>query len=198
MSCSRCFEDWLCKCLPYDSTITVNAVIPVGNYTVVITDKFSNKYSAPITVYDQGSFELNVNDFPDGLFNQYAGELKMEIQDTSCKPINFKMAQEYDCVNISVVGGTHEKSTIGCDFECIPSTLQSALIPFTDVSSVTVDWSVYISNYGNNPIIQVFHETSPGVYQLASVSIEQIFTDGVLTQIEVTNAGPATGYIIIS
>lgn len=196
MSCSRCFEDWLCKCLAYDSTITVNAILPVGNYTVVFTNHFGQKYSAAVSVYDQGSFELNVNDFPEGFF--YSGDLKMEIQDTRCKPVNFKMAQEYDCVDISVVGGTHEKNTIGCEFSCVPGALQSALIPFTEVATVTIPWATYLANYGNNPVVQVYHETSPDVYQLVDVSIEQIFVDGVLDEININNAGVATGYVIVS
>lgn len=198
MACSECFEDWICKCLPYDSTITVNAVLPVGNYTVVITDKFNNKFSSSIGVYDQGSFELNVADFPEGFFTQYSGEFKMEIQDGNCRPIKFKMAKEYDCVNFGVVGGTFEKSNIGCDFECVPSAVQSALIPFEDQASVSIPWGPYLGNYGNNPVVQVYHLTSPGVYQLVDVSIEQIYTDGVLSQVVINNAGIATGYVIVS
>lgn len=117
MSCRTCFEDWICKCLPYDSGITINANLAVGNYVVVITDKFENKYSVPVAVYDQGSFTINIADFPEGLFSEFGGTVKIEVMETDgCTPIKIPLLNEYDCIEVSIHGGTMEKSNIGCFF----------------------------------------------------------------------------------
>lgn len=114
MTCD-CFEDWVCKCIPYDSTITINANLPVGNYVAVVTDKFDNKYSVDFSVYDQGSFQLNIADFPEGLFSSI-GAIKIEVMQTDgCTPIKIPLMTEYNCIEVSVVGGTMDKSSIGCE-----------------------------------------------------------------------------------
>jgi hypothetical protein len=117
MSCKSCFQDWLCKCLPYDSEITINANLPVGNYVVVVTDKFDAKYEAAVQVYDQGSFTLNINDFPEGIFSSPGETIKIEIMEADgCTPIKIPMLAEYDCLEVEIKNGTMEKSNVGCFF----------------------------------------------------------------------------------
>lgn len=116
MSCKTCFEDWLCKCLPYDSDITINANLAIGNYVVVVTDKFGNKYSTLVAVYDQGSFTLSIADFPEGLFSEFGGKVKIEVMLTDgCTPIKIPLLSEYDCIEVEIHGGTMDKSTVGCE-----------------------------------------------------------------------------------
>lgn len=116
MSCIKCFEDWICKCVPYGSAITMNSYLtPLTQYTYVITDKFDNKYSGTAITDAFGHIEIDTADLPEGMLNEHAGNFKLEIMDESCKPINFIMASEYSCVEFSVKGGTLNKDEIGCD-----------------------------------------------------------------------------------
>lgn len=198
MNCECCYTDYLVKC---PTELTVYAKLkPSTNYTWVITDKFDNQYEGDAVTDLNGFFTIPVEDLPAGLLTQYSGSFKLEVKDAeSCKPVNFKMAGEYDCINFHVKGGNHEKSNLGCDFDCIGgSANQSALIPFTDASEVTIDWSQYSSTFGNSPTVQVYHETSPGIFSIVTVDVEQSRVNDVLTQIVVDNGGVATGYVIIS
>lgn len=200
MSCSTCFPDFIAKC---NDTINVYAQLPslalYDSYRWVITDKFDHKYEGSFLVDENGFWEIPVTSLPEGLLTQYSGEFKLEVYDSSCKPVKFKVAQEYDCIRFDVKGGTFVKNYIGCSFNCVPTPAgQSAIIPFEDQSSVNITWAPYLGTYGNNPVVQVYHETSPGVFQLVNVSIEQAFTDGVLTSITVDNGGVQTGYVIVS
>lgn len=132
MSCKTCFEDWICKCLPYDSTITINSPLPLGNYVVVVTDHFQNKYSVAVSIYDQGSFEINIADFPDGFWSEHGGIKTIEVMESDgCTPIKIPMMSEYSCLEVTIVGGTMDKSTIGCE---LPSII-AAVGVFTEVFS---------------------------------------------------------------
>lgn len=200
MTCSTCFEDFIAKC---NESINVYAQLPAlavyESYRWVISDKFDKQYEGSFVVDENGFWEIPVDDLPEGLLTEYSGDFKLQVYDDSCKPVKFKIAQEYDCIRFDIRGGTFEKNTIGCSFSCTPTPAgQSAIYPFEDQATVTITWAPYLATYGNNPTVQVYHETSPGVYQLVNVSIEQVFTDGVLTSIVVNNAGSQTGYIVIS
>jgi hypothetical protein len=55
-----------------------------------------------------------------------------------------------------------------------------------------------LASFGNSPTVQIYHLVSADTYQLVDVSVQHIFTDGILASIEVDNGGVATGYILIS
>ena len=200
MTCDTCFTDTLAKC---NDTIKVYAQLPAlslySSYRWVITDKFNNKYEGSFVPDEDGFFEIPVDELPEGLLTQYSGSFLLQVYGDGCKPVNFKIAQEVDCINFVIEGGTFVKDTLGCAFTCVPTPAgQSALYPFTDADTVSITWAPYLSIYGNNPTIQVYHLISPGVYQKVDVQIQQVFTDGVLTSIEIDNGGVNTGYIVIS
>lgn len=197
MSCDTCYFDFVSNC---QTEIRVYAQLqPASTYQWVITDKFSRKYSGSAVTDADGFFTIPIEELPAGLLTQYSGEFTMEVMDAGCKPVKFKMAGEYDCIRFHVKAGTYEKETLGCDFDCTGiSGAVSALIPFTDAETVTIDWSNYSGTYGNNPSVQVYHEFYPGVFSLVNVSIQQIRVDELLTEITVNNGGAQTGYIIIS
>lgn len=200
MSCNRCFEDYLAKC---NDVINVFAQLPVlapyESYTWTITDKFDNIYSGTFITDADGFWQIDVDDLPEGLLTSYSGDFLLQVQDTTCKPIKFKVAQEYDCISFHIRGGTFVKDSLGCEFTCQPNSAgQSLLVTFEDVETVTVVWAAYLATYGNSPTIQVYHLLSPGVYQLVDVAIQTNYTDGVLTSIVVQNGGIATGYVVIS
>lgn len=200
MSCETCFPDFLVKC---NETINVYAQLPAlalyESYRWVITDKFDHKYEGSFVVDENGFWEIDVDDLPAGLLTQYSGNFRLQVYGADCKPVKFKVAQEYDCITFDIKGGSFVKDTLGCSFSCTPTPAgQSSLYPFTDAATASITWAPYLSLYGNSPTIQVYHETSPGVFQLVDVSVETHFTDGVLTSIEINNGGAQTGYVVIS
>lgn len=117
MSCTNCFEDWVCKCVPYGSIITLNAYLtPFTEYTYVVTDKFGSKYTGTDTTDGFGHLEINTVSFPEGFFTEFSGRFKIQIMTSdNCEPIKFYMAGQYDCVEIEIKGGTMNKDEIGCD-----------------------------------------------------------------------------------
>jgi len=197
-SCACCFTDYIAKC---NTELTVYAQLtPLSTYTWVITDKFSKKYEGEFTTDSDGFWSIPVDELPAGLLTEYSGLFTLEVMDSGCKPVKFKLAQEYSCIDFTVKGGTYEKNTLGCDFSCSPAVgSQTGLFPFTDEDEVVIEWtSGLLNQYGSSPSVQVFHQTGVNSYQLVDVTIEHIFTDGVLTSVRVANAGPATGYVLIS
>lgn len=197
MNCNCCFVDFIAKC---NLEIQVYAQLsPLTDYIWVIKDKFGNLYQGEFTTDADGFWAIPVDELPGGLLTQYSGEFTLQVQDSGCKPAKFKIAQEYDCINFNIKGGTYEKNTLGCSFECSPAVgTQTTLIPFTDDEDITITWtSGLLAAYGNSPQVQVYHLVSPNTYQLVDVTVQHVFTDEVLTSIIVSNAGPATGYILI-
>lgn len=117
MNCNCCYTDFIGKC---EETLTINTKLsPENDYRVVITDKFDNKYEIPVTTDVNGKIEIAVADLPPGLLTEYSGDFMIQIYDDSCKPINFQLIGEYDCVNFHVKGGTFTKDFIGCQFDQI-------------------------------------------------------------------------------
>ena len=198
MSCTTCFTDYIAKC---NLQLQVYAQLaPLSDYIWIITDKFQNKFHGDFTTDSNGFWTIPVDELPPGMLTQFSGLFTLEVQDSGCKPVKFKVAQEFSCIDFVVKGGTYEKNNLGCDFSCTPAAgSQTQLIPFTDDDEITVEWtSGLLAQFGNSPVIQVYHLISGTTYQLVVVTIQQVFTDGVLTSIIINNGGPATGYVLIS
>lgn len=198
MDCNSCFYDYLAKC---NLAIQVYAQLsPLTDYTWVIKDKFSNLYQGEFTTGSEGFWEIEVADLPAGMLTQYSGDFTLQVMDSGCKPVKFKIAQEYDCINFNIKGGNYEKDALGCSFECAPAAgSQTTLVSFTDDEEITITWtSGLLAAYGNSPVVQTYHLVSPSVYQLVDVEIQQSFIDGILTSVTVDNGGIATGYVLIS
>lgn len=198
MNCDSCFHDFLAKC---NLSVQVYAQLaPLTDYTWIISDKFQNKYQGEFTTDSNGFWDILVDELPSGLLTQYSGEFSLQVQDNGCKPVKFKVAQEYNCINFTIKGGTYEKNILGCDFSCTPAAgSQTSMVQFEDATTVTITWTAgLLAAFGNSPSIQVYHETSPDVFQLVDVEVNQVFSAGVLQSIEIDNAGPATGYVLIS
>lgn len=196
MNCNCCFTDFIAKC---NLAITVYAQLaPLSDYRWIITDKFGNKYQGEFTTDSYGFWEIPVDQLPSGLLTQYSGEFTLQVQDSGCKPTKFKIAAEYDCINFTVKGGTYEKDTLGCEFTCAAGSSQTSMVQFEDDAMVTITWTAgLLAAFGNSPSIQVYHETSPDVFQLVDVEVNQVFSAGVLQSIEINNGGVATGYVLI-
>lgn len=198
MNCNSCFQDYIAKC---NLSIQVYAQLaPLSDYRWIIKDKHGNLYQGEFTTDSDGFWEIPVDQLPGGLLTQYSGEFTLQVQDAGCKPVKFKIAQEFDCINFTVKGGTYEKDTLGCDFSCTPAAgSQTSMVQFEDDATVTITWTAgLLAAFGNSPSIQVYHETSPDVFQLVDVEVNQVFSSGVLQSIEIDNGGVADGYVLIS
>lgn len=115
MECCTCFKDFLAQC---PDEIRVYAQLqPTTMYTWVITDKFGKQYSDGFTTDEDGFWTIPVADLPAGLLTEYSGHFKLEVLDQDCKPIKFKVATEYNCIDFTVVGGTRVKDNLGCSFD---------------------------------------------------------------------------------
>lgn len=198
MSCNCCFEDWVCNCITDDLIINTR-LTPGEVYFWQVEDKFGHKYSGEVIAETNGTIIIPIADLPDGMINQYNGGFKIKLfSDLSCAPISFPLTKNYDCIDLEVRGGTQQKDTIGCETPCASGTGETAIVPFTNVQDIELDWADYVTTLGNNPLIQVYHNVSGDVYQQANVTVQQIRVNGVLTTVIINNAGPATGYILIT
>lgn len=200
MQCNDCFNDYIVRCI---DALHVNAQLaPATTYTWIIVDKFGHQYEGEFTTDAAGFWSIAVGSLPAGLLTEYSGAFRLQVMDTGCKPVKFKVAQEYTCIDFEVKGGTRIKDTLGCDFTCVgigSGGAQTAVFPFTDAATVNIEWTTLLAQlYGSNPIVQVYHQTEPGVYQLAIVSVEQVEGAYGLTAIVIDNGGAATGYVLIT
>lgn len=115
MSCNCCIDDWICKCTPYDSFITVNAYFP-NEVDFLITDKFGNVYQGPTTPSGR-SVQIMLADLPDGFFTEFSGNFKLQFTNPgSYEPIDFIIQQNVDCIDLSVRGGNNSKEFIGLEY----------------------------------------------------------------------------------
>lgn len=197
-SCACCFTDFIAKC---NLQVQVYAQLaPLSDYRWIITDKFGKKYQGDFTTDSDGFWTIPVDQLPAGLLIEYSGQFSLQVQDEGCKPVKFKVAQEFDCIDFTVKGGTYEKDTLGCDFTCSPAVgSQTGIFPFTSAATFSIMWTpALLAAFGNNPTVQIYHLTAPDTYQLVDVTIEQVFNSGVLQSIEIDNGGIATGYALIS
>lgn len=116
MSCTNCFTDWVCKCVPYNDSIIINTNVEAGLYEYKVTDHFGAVYQGFAERTAEGKLEIAVSEFPEGFFSEHSGVKKIQIYTYGgCNPINIPIAMEVDCIDIEVKGGVSEKNTIGCD-----------------------------------------------------------------------------------
>lgn len=199
MECTECFSDYLVQCV--DSIRVFAQLEPLTAYTWVVIDKFDKQYSHEFTTDADGFWEIDIDDLPEGLLTQFSGVFILQVQDAGCKPIKFKIAQEYDCVMFELRGGSRLKNTIGCDFSCTPASgVQSRMFSFEDTDDFVITWTDALRlTYGNAPVIQVFHEVSTGVFTSVTVSIDKTYDiDDNLISITIHNGGVQTGHVIVS
>lgn len=197
-NCSRCFRDYVTKC---QTAIKFHALLePQTTYSWIIEDKFANQYEGAFTTDSNGFWQIPVASLPGGMLNQYNGLFTVRVQAADCKPRSFKIADEFDCIEIEIRGGTSTKDTIGCTFECESVVgASSELIPFANAIIFDVTWTpARLAAYTNSPSVQVHHLVGGTTYQLVSVPVERTFVDGVLTKLSINNGIAKTGYVLIN
>jgi hypothetical protein len=64
---------------------------PNTPYHYFVTDKFGHVYHQEVTTDADSMFEVLADDFPDGFFNPWNGQLIMELKDGMgyCEPVSF-------------------------------------------------------------------------------------------------------------
>jgi hypothetical protein len=198
LTCGTCFKDYITHC---ETGILVHTFLaPNTDYTWKIQDKFGNEYEGSVTTNANGEFTIPVEDLPAGLLTEFSGKFKLQVYNAGCRPVNLLMAQEYDCIEFEVRGGTSIKDEIGCEVQCASSEgALSELIPFINATEVVILWTPErLANFGNNPHIEVNHLVSGTTYVLTSVPVERVTVDGVLTQLVIQNGVSISGYVLIS
>lgn len=86
--------------------ITVNGHLsPSISYWYIITDKFGKMYTRGFTTDANGSFVMDMSNFPPGLFNPYAGSFLVQVKSTLeygvAAPLVF-CEKSYDTLQIDI------------------------------------------------------------------------------------------------
>lgn len=61
-------------------TVALPGLVPLTDYYWILTDKFQHVYSEAVTTDADGRFVISAADFPEGFFNEYAGEMELVIK----------------------------------------------------------------------------------------------------------------------
>lgn len=72
-------------------TVKPPGLKPETDYYWILTDKFGHIYSEVATTDAEGGFIITASEFPDGFFNEYAGQMELEIKGHPyyCEPLVF-------------------------------------------------------------------------------------------------------------
>lgn len=200
MGCGLTFFDHLSNC---NNSIRVNALLePATPYVWCIKDKFNKEYTGNSISNADGFIDILLSDLPDGFFTPFSGSFSLSILDGDCRKKDFKMASFYDEIHFNITGGTRVKDALGCDFDCNVSGNDggaSAIFTFEDISEVNIPWTSLLRGiYGNTPAIDVYFLVSADVYQKQEgLAIQLVGGIYNLTEINIDNGGPATGYVLI-
>jgi len=101
VNCDECYELSASDCLP----ITIpTSLTPATVYWLICVDKFDNRYDTQVTVNGSGDFIIDPDDFPTGLFNQFAGKFVflLSVSAVDVIPVQFSVSSAtYECVVVS-------------------------------------------------------------------------------------------------
>lgn len=61
-------------------TVKLPGMQPNTDYYWILTDKFEHVYSEVVTTDDNASFIISADEFPEGFFNEYAGQMELEVK----------------------------------------------------------------------------------------------------------------------
>lgn len=197
------FSDYIVQCT---DELQVNALLaPATQYKWVIVDKFDNESSGFSTTDGNGFFVISIIDLPEGLLTKYSGEFTLKVFSATddCKQVSFKCAKYYDEICLHVRAGNRVKNNLGCSFECTSpdgGNGNSAVFEISNQSTIHINWSSLLNSfYGSAPLIQVYEETTPGVFNLVTVAVTQNRSGYVLDSIDIDFGGSITsGYVLIS
>lgn len=191
MACSFCYNDYISCGV---STIVFNSgVEAVSEYEVIITAPDGATYKSIVSSDPFGDITLNIENYPIGLFNPYAGTFTLHINLTGCN--DFLFCDYYKYLSFEVNYGNEEKNTLTC---CPPggdiptpmtACCTTTTVPFANESVTVVPYS------GTRPTIEVAYLNPDNVtYTLGSMGITTLVTFNA-TDFTIDHGGVSTGII---
>jgi len=100
LNCDYCFM----LQLPYQAPINVLAGLPLASaFYLWVTDKFGNQYEDLILVNPNGSFDIDLTNYPTGMFNPLNGSFDIfitsDLEGTTIVPMIF--GASFNCLKLS-------------------------------------------------------------------------------------------------
>ena len=81
---------------------------PDEDYWWIMEDKFGHIYSDVVTTDSEGAFIISADEFPDGFFNEFAGQMVLEVKGNPyyCEAVTFTVCGvEYNRIVIDFKRG---------------------------------------------------------------------------------------------
>lgn len=115
-NCDECFELSIAYC---PNQINISASLtPSASLYLWIRDKFKNLWEDQITVNADGSFDINIDNFPTGMFTPNFGAvdifLTTDNKGADIVPMTFS-AIDYNCLLLSVGEPVYLTDDSGCN-----------------------------------------------------------------------------------
>jgi hypothetical protein len=106
-NCNACFSYSATDC---ESPINFpSGLAPLTNLYLLVVDKFSHQYRDVIVVQNDSSIDIDTTQFPEGLFNAYAGSLEVSLSTDQAgndlvqfKPNTLNPSKLYDCLLLTI------------------------------------------------------------------------------------------------
>lgn len=163
----------------------------MAEYEVIITTPQGATYKKVATSDAFGDITLNVSDYPDGLFNPYAGQFSLHIN-SGCDDHLF--CEYYKYLTFEAKNGNEEKNTLTC---CAPGSETPSAMTCCNIQTVQFNSqaSTVIPYSGARPLIEVAYLNPDGVtYTLGSMGVTTLVTFNA-TDFTVDHGGISTGII---
>ena len=116
MSCTVCcFSDFVsCN---VDEIEMKAKLMPSKSYKYYVKDRFGRIYSKNFNTDEDGYWELQKSDFPEGFFGAH-NRFTLEVRDEDGLAVNMMVQQEYDCIEVEFkqIHSEEPKKQIGADF----------------------------------------------------------------------------------
>lgn len=114
--CSECYEHNVSYC-PDEINISAG-LTPSDTLYLWIRDKFNNIWDDIITVNADGSFDINMSNFPTGMFTPSFGSIDIflttDAKGQSVQEMSFD-TQEYNCLILTVDNPVYLTDDSGCN-----------------------------------------------------------------------------------
>lgn len=160
VNCDECYE-----VSRADSSLNfIYGLTPSTQYYLWVIDKFRNVYRNLFTSGVDGSFDIDLADYPSGMFNQYAGDFEVFIStdvDGSNIVAMTVYATPYNCLILSITSSTEVSCTPvprnSCDPAYITDSDGSTIVEVPSGDAFACTPSINTNDYNLN-VNGVFQE----------------------------------------